>query len=182
MQQIDKESYIDRYTKRLEQFGYSPKTLGWGQNGRQEVRFSVLGEPIIKDTESSVLDVGCGFADFYDYLVEMGWKGIYHGIDIVPGILEIAQKRHTGLDLQNMDILNYPPDETNKCDFVVASGVFNAILLEEDNKTHIEKSITHMFQLAKVAVCVDFLSTFVDFQNPIAWHTDPGGQWRWQIN
>jgi SAM-dependent methyltransferase len=173
MKRIDKESYIDRYTKRLEQFGYSPQTLGWGQHGRQEIRFGVLGEPIIKQAESSVLDVGCGFADFYDYLVERGWQGTYHGVDLVPGLLEIAKQRHPTLDIKEMDILNYPLDEANKCDFVVASGVFNAILQEEDNKAHIERSITHMFHLAKAAVCVDFLSTFVDFQNPIAWHTDP---------
>lgn len=174
MHPTDKQAYINRYTNRLKQFGYSPQTLGWGQSGRQEVKFSVLGEPILKQVESSVLDVGCEFADFYDYLVGKGWNGGYHGIDIVPAVLDIAEQRHPQLDLKTMDILDYPPEQANQFDFVVASGVFNAKLQEQDNNEHIERCVTHMFHLARAAVCVDFLSTRVDFQHPTAWHTDPG--------
>ena len=31
-----------------------------------------------------------------------------------------------------------------------------------------------MHGLARIAVCVDFMSSHVDFQKPGAWHTDPG--------
>ncbi len=174
MHRSDKQAYIDRYTKRLQQFGYSPQTLGWGQNGRQEVRFSVLGDLILKQAGCSILDVGCGFADFHDYLVARGWSGRYCGIDIVPGLLEIAKQRHPQLDLRAVDIVDFPLEQASQFDFVVASGVFNAKLEEQDNKEHIERCVTHMFHLTKTATCVDFLSTHVDFQDPLAWHTDPG--------
>ena len=30
-----------------------------------------------------------------------------------------------------------------------------------------------MFELCRQAICVDFMSKYVDFQSPEAWHTDP---------
>jgi SAM-dependent methyltransferase len=156
----------------LRQFGYSPKTLGWGKEGRQEVRFSVLTRPILEFPSSSVLDVGCGFADLYDYLVAHGWQGHYYGIDIVPGLLQTARERHPNLDLREVDITGSDlPLETY--DFLVASGVFNTKLKVGNNLNHTESALQNMFYLSRVAVCVDFMSTYVDFQCPDGWYTDP---------
>jgi SAM-dependent methyltransferase len=168
----DLQDYIIRYESRLRQFGYSPETLGWGKEGRQKVRFSVLSHPILKFPSSSVLDVGCGFADLYDYLVAHGWHGHYCGIDIVPGLLQTARERHSSLDLREIDITCLDlPLETH--DFLVASGVFNAKLKMGNNLRHTETALQNMFRLSRVAVCVDFMSTYVDYRCRDGWYTDP---------
>ena len=173
MKTEDRLDYVQRYEKRLEEFGYSPETLGWGIHGRQEVRFAVLAEPALRMPESSVLDVGCGFCDLYDFLIQRGWRGRYTGVDIVPGLLEVARKRHPRLDVRELDITD---DSTvlEEYDFVVASGTLNAALPSGSNEAHIEVALRSMFQRTRVATCVDFLSTYVDFQKPGAYHTDPG--------
>jgi len=172
LREEDRQDYIERYESRLRKYGYSPAALGWGKYGRQEVRFSVLTYYALQMMESSVLDVGCGFADLYDFLIKKGWQGRYTGIDIVPGLLEVALERHPDLDLRQVDIT---ADAVNleSYDFVIASGMLNAKLKLGDNQTHIVKALKSMFRHARVAVCVDFLSTYVDFKKPGSWHTDP---------
>jgi SAM-dependent methyltransferase len=172
LKEKDRRETIERYENRLRQFGYSPETLGWGKQGRQEVRFGVLSQPILEFSDSSVLDVGCGFADLYDFLVAHGWHGTYCGIDIVPGLLKVARARHPDLDLYEGDIAS-DALQWVKYDYVVASGVFNAKLSDGDNLEYIELSLRNMLHLANSAVCVDFMSTHVDFQDPKGWHTDP---------
>ena len=38
----DREQTINRYNKRFKEFGYDPKSLGWGIKGRQKERFKIL--------------------------------------------------------------------------------------------------------------------------------------------
>ena len=144
MDRLDRADYVERYERRLREHGHSPEAL----------------------------DVGCGFADLFDHLVRQGWDGEYHGIDIVPGLLAEARRRHPALDLQEADIRAYEPPQ-GAFDVVVGSGVFNARLKSEDNRSHITRSVERMFALSRRALCVDFLSTYVDFQRPEGWHTDP---------
>jgi len=172
MRDEDRMDFIRRYENRLRETGYSPETLGWGKNGRQEVRFSVLADFALRDTSSSVLDVGCGFADLYEFLAGHGWRGRYTGIDIVPGLLEVARQRHPCIDVREADIT----DQTvllDQYDFVISSGIFNAALPSGMNEVNVENALRRMVQLSRRATCVDFLSTYVDFQKPGAHHTDP---------
>ena len=171
MDRADRAAYVERYEQRLREHGHSPATLGWGKPGREHVRFQVMADVVQEVGATSVLDVGCGFADLYDHLMQQGWVGRYCGIDIVPGLLAEARQRHPTLDLQEADIAAYEPADT--FDVVVASGVFNARLHNEDNREHIARSVERMHALARRAVCVDFMSTYVDFQSPDGWHTDP---------
>lgn len=171
MDQADRGDYVERYERRLREHGHSPATLGWGKPGREHVRFQVMADVVEEVDATSVLDVGCGFADLYGHLMQQGWVGRYSGIDIVPGLLAEARERHPTLDLQEADISAYEPAED--FDVVVASGVFNARLRSGDNEAHIARSVERMYALCRRAVCVDFMSTYVDFEHPDAWHTDP---------
>ena len=172
MKAEDRLDIVQRYEKRLQEFGYSPATLGWGAQGRQEVRFSVLAAFALSMPDSSVLDVGCGFCDLHDFLTNRGWHGRYTGIDIVPGLLEAARQRHPGLDIRQLDITD-TSEALEEYDFVISSGAFNAALPSGRNNDHAELALRRMHQQSWQATCVDFLSTYVDFQKPGAYHTDP---------
>jgi SAM-dependent methyltransferase len=169
----DRAAYVERYERRLAQHGRSPQALGWGRPGREPIRFAVMAEVIEAVGAESVLDVGCGFADLYDHLRERGWTGRYQGIDIVPGLLTEARRRTPGRSVEEADVASYRPGESGVFDVAVASGVFNARLEAQDNRQHIERSVGRMWELSRQAICVDFMSTHVDFQHPDAWHTDP---------
>ena len=170
MEAADRLAYVERYERRLREHGHAPETLGW-RPGRERARFGVTAHVVAETGARSLLDVGCGFADLLDFLRETGWDGEYHGIDLVPGLLAEARRRHPALPLEEADIADYEPGRT--FDVVVASGVFNFRLEAEDNRDHIARSVERMLELARHAVCVDFLSTNVDYRHPGAWHTDP---------
>lgn len=170
MEAVDRLAYVERYERRLREHGHAPETLGW-RPGRERARFGVAADLVAETGARSLLDVGCGFADLLDFLRGTGWDGEYHGIDLVPGLLAEAGRRHPGLPLEEADITSYDPGRS--FDVVVASGVFNFELQAEDNRRHITRSVGRMFELSARAVCVDFLSTNVDHRHPGAWHTDP---------
>ncbi|MFW6222036.1 MAG: class I SAM-dependent methyltransferase [Bacteroidota bacterium] len=162
---------VERYERRLEKFGYSPEALGWGKGGRQELRFSVLADEALKNPQSSVLDVGCGFGDLCGYLMANGWQGRYTGIDIVPGLIEIAKKRNPNASFVLGNVSNVI-DCVENHDYIISSGVFNA-KIADDNKAYIKFNMEKMFRKCNICLCVDFMSTWVDYQQEGSWHTDP---------
>lgn len=173
MKPIDRDAYIERYERRLREHGPTPEALGWGKEARQDVRFAVLAAPALVAPESRVLDVGCGFADLYGFLSARGWRGRYTGVDLVPGLLAEARRRHPDLDLRQLDVTSSEHLQLDgDFDLAVASGVFNAALEAGDNQGHIRKGLANLLAHAEV-VAVDFLSTWVDFRQDGAWHTDP---------
>lgn len=172
MKKEDIDSYVDRYERRLEKFGYSPETLGWGKGGRQEIRFSVLSSIVFEEKHSSVLDVGCGFGDLATFLRDRGWTGSYTGVDLVPGLLSVARERHPREKFLHLDA-SAGLDSVSVHDFVICSGALNAKLQNGDNESHVEKMLRVMLDRSRIAVAVDFMSTWVDYQHPDAWHCDP---------
>lgn len=167
MKQKDKLAVISRYNERLTKYGYDPRTLGWFK-ARQPVRFRVLSE--IGDLDNcSILDVGCGFGDLYGFLVNIGLNAKYTGYDINPNLIKIAKEKHPSVCFEVKDILT---DEINqKFDYVLSSGVFNFKL--SDNKSFIQNMFKKMFEISTKGVAVDFMSSYVDFENEDAYYANP---------
>lgn len=137
-------------------YGITPEGLGWNSQYDQEKRFEVLLE-ITKFTgqgltRKSVLDVGCGFADMYDYIKKDVDSFEYTGIDINPSNLEIAKKKKEAIKLILGNILN---NELPKHDFIFSSGLFATKL--KDNEAFIRDMITKMVELANIGVAFNFL-------------------------
>ena len=80
------------YRQRLDKHGQGITTLSSGTEDRREIRFRVLSEVGIRDGDS-LLDVGCGFADYYAYLKAQGIAASYSGIDLVG---ELVRRRRRG--------------------------------------------------------------------------------------
>lgn len=174
----DKTKYIERYSERFSQHGYDPKTLGWGGGkDKQNYRFASLSK-VGNLSNESVLDVGCGFGDLYGYLLSNGWKGMYLGIDIVPVLIKQAKELCPYANFEEVDLLTNEVDM--HFDYVFASGIFNAKVEScGSNQEYIIAMLTKMFEIANVAVVVDFMSTYVDFEQDIAFHTNP--EWAFSI-
>lgn len=166
MKEEEKRAAIERYNERLKKYGYDPKTLGWLKS-RQTVRFEILSE--IGDLNNcSILDIGCGFGDFYGFLIKKGLNVEYTGYDINPNLIKIAREVYPIARFEVKDI----EEEVNKVfDWVFSSGVFNFRL--SDNEGFIRSMLRRMFQLSKKGVAADFMSTYVDFKNGEAYYAKP---------
>ena len=108
------------YTKSLKEFGISAKGMHWHNKSTQYTRFKILTSFIKDIKESSILDVGCGCAEYYNYLIihkNLPYK--YIGIDCFNKMVDISKKRFPNIEFQIKDTLN-----TNLIysDYYVSSG------------------------------------------------------------
>ena len=168
----DVESVINRYTKRYNEFGYSPKSLGWDK-GKQDVRFDILSSQYNFENKH-VLDIGCGFGDFNNTLIKKTNNYKYTGIELVEALYLEAQNhyKNDNVNFVNENILEFSP-EINSFDYAVSSGVFNHKICNNDNYKFIEDVIIKAMSLCKDGLAFDFLSDKVDFELDHTFHSSP---------
>jgi len=160
--------FRDRTLKHFDELflGNTPKgelPVLWPSRASQLLRFRTLAE--IDDlNDKTILDVGCGFGEFYYWLVERGVQlKDYVGIDLHPDVIRQAREAHPELKLSCTDILenDFQPDEL---DYVIASGLFNVELDDWDERTGL--ILDEMFRISKMGVSVNFLKPEAHYKNP----------------
>lgn len=169
MKQGDRDRIVARYNARLEQYGYDIRTLASGTQARHRTRFDVLRRLGI-ESGCTVLDVGCGFGDFYHYLTAEGVFIEYRGIDINPALIQVARDRHPGAQF---DVLDFQCDALPPADFVVSSSAFNLRLDESDNYDLVADFMRKAYASASRGVAVDLQSSYVDFKVEDAFYYEP---------
>ncbi|MBI3500573.1 MAG: class I SAM-dependent methyltransferase [Bacteroidetes bacterium] len=167
MKEKDKKKIINRYESRLKQFGPVQKSLGW-LRGRQRFRFHYLKQVTGFEKNDSVLDIGCGYGDLWRHLQQNGWKGKYTGIDIVPGLINEANKRYPKINFRLTDITSGKFNEVH--DWVFSSGALTSKTEEIDSHEHIRQMLQKMFALCRKGVSANFCSPLVDFESDVNFH------------
>jgi SAM-dependent methyltransferase len=168
MNQRDKDETIQRYAQRINELGPTVQALGWRNQQQQALRFSVLAE--IGDLAGkSVLDVGCGFGDFYDFLLKAGIRTEYTGIDISREVLAEARKRHSGVRFAEVDLLGDAFDD--RFDYVVESGIFNHRIT--DNEQFVQKMLKAMYERCEIGVAANMMTSYVDYRDDHLYYYDP---------
>jgi SAM-dependent methyltransferase len=151
----DRADTVVRYRERLSRHGYSPQALGWDK-GNQGVRFAAVLEALGSGF-GSLLDVGCGLGDLFGQLRDLGWRGRYLGLDIVPEFLVEARRRFgaEGAEFRELEIDADELDES--FDVAVAIGIFNH-RTRQDPWQRLEATLGTLWTHTRTAVAVDFLS------------------------
>lgn len=166
----DKVLIIKRYRERLQKYGEDIRTLGSGTKERQRIRYRVLSE-VGNLNYSSILDLGCGFGDFYKYLKEKGLKVDYTGYDICPEFVKIAQAKFPEATFEVRDIQE--DGIPRKFDYIVSSQTFNNKLLNEENDILIKDIIRRCFEASNIGVAIDMTTDYVDFKKEHLYYYSP---------
>ena len=155
--QIEHNSY---YTDKLKEHGSTFEAVGYKNRSSQTDRFAILSEilPWRKLMKSSVLDVGCGVGDFYEYLDPGVFE--YRGIDAVPELIEAAKEKYPRAFFECANILEYEPDK--KFDVVLACSVFN--INQPMWQGWVYEVLKKMFGLCKVGIGATLLSQHSPWQ------------------
>lgn len=172
----DRESYLKRYDQRLEIYGYDPRALGWGGGKeRQRLRFRKLFEisRFIDEKITSVLDVGCGFGDFYEFMALDYNEVSYHGLDINENLLNIASEKYPREGRFTLGTLSECKSKISRPDVVIESGMFNAKLEHESQIEYVKNSVREMYEFCKFGVAADFMTDRVDWVADGAFHLKP---------
>lgn len=168
MKPEEKKEIVSLYESRLKSLGITPQTMGWKDREQQRLRFRILTEIGIK-SNCSVLDIGCGFADYYTYLSQRGIQVSYTGYDLSKKIIGAAKKLHSNLNLQVKDILREKPRK--KFDFVVESGILNKSIY--NNMVYARNIIKKMFDICRIGISVNMMSNYVDYEEDYLYYYRP---------
>ncbi|MBI5701170.1 class I SAM-dependent methyltransferase [Candidatus Saganbacteria bacterium] len=156
----DIKKQADYYENLLSTYGDHFLSLDWKSPESQGIRFNVFADLInmfVPDS-FSVLDVGCGFGDLYDFLRKQNYKYSYTGFDIAPKIIDMARKKYPQAKFDVCDILQTKNIE--KRDFIFLCGALNICFTDRDiHMEYIKSMLIRMFELCKIAVGVNFLSS-----------------------
>ena len=122
MPKIDNDKF---YTSALKQYGKSAKGVNWNSKESQEIRFKTILELLPEDLSNyNIGDAGCGFGDFYAYMIMHNKKPKkYLGIDSISEMCTIA-KTQTKSEILHLDICK---NELPTQDYYVCSGALNTL-------------------------------------------------------
>jgi len=117
-----KDFVSDYYAGKIKEHGCTPKGVDWKDEASQNLRFDVLYKLFAHDPDASVIDLGCGYGAFLQYIRSKGHRGKYIGLDICPDMLSLAK---SGFASDNNALFLDKLNDGDVHDYVVSSGIFN---------------------------------------------------------
>ncbi len=164
------------YNERYRKYGRNIRTVGWGDDKDQALRFDVLFRGI-KPAGKTILDVGCGLGDLVPYLDRCtGGNFAYIGIDVAETLIEDARRVYGAerRDFIRGDVFSVSLPQV---DISVMSGALS--LKREGIETYARDTLRKMLALSREVVALNFLTSYVDFELPHNQHYQPEKVFSW---
>jgi SAM-dependent methyltransferase len=159
------------YNGRLAEHGASVQTVGWRSAADQALRFDVLCRGLDLRNQR-VLDLGCGLGDFVAWAESrFGPDFDYIGMDLAEKLIESATQRFGGPRRKFIADTLGPTTDVGSLDAIVSSGALS--FRTSDNMKTMRSLLTEAWDRTRGALCVNFLSSYVDYQLPKNFHYKP---------
>lgn len=173
------ETEIKRqYRDRIDEKGKTPEGLFWDSKESMQTRFDAAVE-FAEFNNADVLDVGCGFGDFYNHLLDAGVEPrSYHGIDVSEIVLDEATARYgdsPDVSFERRNVLR-DPYGSSRFDVAVVFGALGHNLESIDNEAYIRRFLRTCYTCADTVV-VNALSQYRQGEWPyeeFVYYYDPG--------
>lgn len=163
------------YARVFEKFGETAQGVDWKNDHDANDRYRRIFALLDQKQDLSILDVGCGYGEFYNYLIKhSSLKQYYAGCDIVGDMISVAKERYPKADFFHLDFLeDWPLDKYT--DFIIGCGLFTQLVDFEDGAMEDWSNVVieKMFSIAKKGVIVNFITTDVDFRNTRNFYKNP---------
>lgn len=167
---IDTAEAAELYNKRFDRHGRDIKTVGWGSEQSQRLRFEVLLRGL-DPKGKTILDVGCGLGDLIPFLEQQtGGEFNYIGIDIAEKLIGDARETY-GNDRREFYVGDIFSIDLRQVDIAVLSGALSFKMLGIEEYAH--ETVKRMFELSREAACLNFLTKYVDFELEKNQHYQP---------
>jgi len=153
MKKEQRKRIVDRHRDSFKRHGHHANALYWSSQEIQEIRFRVLSEIGIESGDS-VLDVGCGFADFKSWIEGQGKAVNFTGIDLSPDLIRVAKEKHPDAKLLCGELFDFH-FEGESFDWIILSGAMNEQL--HDQGDYARKMIASMFKLCGKGLAFNML-------------------------
>jgi len=113
------------YNQRFLKLGPAPEASMWFSKKRQFTRFDIIFNEIkllTKHNKTSIIDIGCGYGAFLEFLSERGTYDIwsYYGYDVSHEVIKFCKEQYSqGASFFNGSI------PTFTAEFIIMSGTYN---------------------------------------------------------
>lgn len=157
------------YKALFKKHGVDAKSVQWSDKESQFKRFEALLQ--VQNEISSIIDLGCGFGDLYEYLQLNNFNGKYLGLDNVDEFIDAAKERFldSNADFKKFDINT--SEIPKGYDYIILSGVFNNKF--DGNYDFMINTINEMFKKCEKGIAFNAMSTYVDYQADDLYYTNP---------
>jgi len=155
------ESY---YIEKLREFGGNAKGMDWKNEDTQYLRFEMISRYINFSRIPSILDVGCGNSEYLNFCNKKSLSCKYNGLDIIPEMVKLSNERYDKIVAKQGDLESI--QGTEKYDYVIASGTFNAKLnaTEGEWREYFFRNLKIMFDLSETGMVFNCMSHHVDYR------------------
>lgn len=120
----------DFYSESIKEYGISAQGVRWNNKHSQYKRFEAITKRMKKKIlTSTIIDVGCGFGEYFEYLKSNKKLPIkYIGLDCEKDMINICKKRFPNEEFHVKDVLK---DDLIEADYLVSSGALNILKHKE---------------------------------------------------
>jgi SAM-dependent methyltransferase len=163
----ERPAYLEPYRRAAERHGAGFGSLLWASPQTQAARFEAVRR-LVDFQGRSVLDVGCGRADFLDYLVAREVRpASYIGIEGVAALVRVARaKGLAGCEIVEADFLAEPARMDVAAQVVVISGSLNTL-----DSSGFYATLRRAYEAAGEVLVFNFLcSSQLAGADYLAWH------------
>jgi SAM-dependent methyltransferase len=163
-----KDKLISFYNFHLKKFGDRPEALRWTPQGQLK-RFHTFLDIAPDLNNQTVLDYGCGTADFYKFLKRRGIRVQYTGVDINANFINLAKSKYPKCTFKVMSIDEEPLE--GYFDYIFICGVFNLRVpgVQDDLRNALES----LFKHCNKGLALSALSSHTPVKDPELNYTSP---------
>ena len=164
------------YSDKIILHGDSAQGVDWNSKDSQYLRFDQLSKVFLSESESVILDYGCGSGEFVSYFdkLKTGSKIKYHGYDVSESMLSLANDKFG--NRENVFFDTKLP--LNKVDYTIASGIFNVKLdlaSDKDWFNYIIETMNEFHLISEKGFSFNALTKYSDkeFMKDYLYYSDP---------
>lgn len=159
----------------LDRNGDTPRGVDWPTKEGAEKSYAVMLAMIREQpgTRVSLLDLGCGLAHMYEYMLANGWEWIdYRGSDLSEKFLSRCKTKFPKIPFDRADILGNDADAIPEVDYVVMDGLLTEKLAApfDDMWSYAQQLIAAAFAKARRGIAFNVKSKYVDWERDDLFH------------
>jgi SAM-dependent methyltransferase len=166
----DVNRVIERYQQRIAEHGTTFDSMKSGSPEKQRIRHEVHATAL-RGKHPSILDIGCGLGEFYQFLRDQRRDCIYTGYDIVPEYISACRASFPEASFEQRNI--FEQGISGQFDTVIMSQVLNNRYQSSNNVEVMQAALNLAFQHTTTSVSVDMMSSYVDFESAELFYYSP---------